>query len=128
MAKSCSSTAPPRPAPRCERSMHGPFSPALLAFSIGHSRPAPTPATPPRSEPDVLRSVLKTRAEALMSAEADAVCGAGYGRRFDARVSCRKGYRQRNPRRHRRAGHLQLDRGPTSPGGRRNVAAGPSRP
>jgi transposase-like protein len=47
-------------------------------------------------EPDVLRSMVKTMAEVLMSAEADAVCGAGYGRRSDERVNRRNGYRVRD--------------------------------
>src|SRR5687767_7115339 len=47
-------------------------------------------------EPDVLRSMVKTMAEALMSAEADAVCGAGYGTRSEERVNRRNGYRQRD--------------------------------
>ncbi|GGV47034.1 transposase for insertion sequence element IS1081 [Actinomadura cremea] len=47
-------------------------------------------------EPDVLRSMVQTMAEALMSAEADAVCGAGYGQRSDERVNRRNGYRQRD--------------------------------
>ena len=32
---------------------------------------------------------------ALMSAEADALCGAGYGERSQGRVNSRNGYRQR---------------------------------
>ncbi|SFP07022.1 Transposase (or an inactivated derivative) [Actinomadura madurae] len=47
-------------------------------------------------EPDVLRSMVKTMAEALMSAEADAVCGADYGTRSDERVNRRNGYRSRD--------------------------------
>ncbi|MEV0668599.1 IS256 family transposase [Actinomadura luteofluorescens] len=47
-------------------------------------------------EPDVLRSMVKTMAEALMSAEADAVCGADYGQRSDERVNRRNGYRSRD--------------------------------
>ncbi|GAA3928149.1 hypothetical protein GCM10023085_06640 [Actinomadura viridis] len=47
-------------------------------------------------EPDVLRSLVKTMAEALMSAEAGAVCGAGYGQRSDGRVNRRNGYRSRD--------------------------------
>ncbi|GAA3964464.1 IS256-like element IS1081 family transposase [Actinomadura viridis] len=47
-------------------------------------------------EPDVLRSMVKTMAEALMSAEADAVCGAGYGTRSQERVNRRNGYRVRD--------------------------------
>jgi transposase-like protein len=34
-------------------------------------------------------------AEALMSAEADSVCGAGYGVRSEERVNTRNGYRRR---------------------------------
>jgi hypothetical protein len=33
------------------------------------------------ASPDLLRAMVKTFADALMSAEADAVCGAGYGER-----------------------------------------------
>ncbi|MGH3392049.1 MAG: IS256 family transposase [Actinomadura sp.] len=47
-------------------------------------------------EPDLLRSMVKTMAEALMSAEADALCGAGYGERSDGRVNRRNGYRERD--------------------------------
>jgi putative transposase len=47
-------------------------------------------------EPDLLRSMVKTMAEALMSAEADAVCGVGYGQRSDERVNRRNGYRSRD--------------------------------
>jgi len=47
-------------------------------------------------EPDLLRSMVKTMAEALMSAEADAVCGADYGVRSDERVNRRNGYRVRD--------------------------------
>jgi putative transposase len=46
-------------------------------------------------EPDLLRSMVKTMAEALMSAEADAMCGAGYGERSDERTNRRNGYRDR---------------------------------
>jgi putative transposase len=48
-----------------------------------------------RAEPDLLRSLLKTFVEALMGAEADAVCGAPYGTRSPERVSSRNGYRAR---------------------------------
>jgi putative transposase len=46
-------------------------------------------------EPDLLRSMVKTMAEALMSAEADAVCGADYGERSEGRMNRRNGYRER---------------------------------
>ncbi|MGC4771223.1 IS256 family transposase [Micromonospora sp. DT44] len=39
--------------------------------------------------------VLQTFAEAVISAEADAICGAGYGQRSDERVNPRNGYRPR---------------------------------
>jgi transposase-like protein len=46
-------------------------------------------------EPDLLASMVKTMAEALMSAEVDGLCGAGYGRRSEERVNRRNGYRER---------------------------------
>jgi putative transposase len=48
-----------------------------------------------QASPDLLRSMVSTFAEALMSAEADAVCGAGYGERSDQRRNTRNGYRRR---------------------------------
>src|SRR5919112_2431726 len=47
------------------------------------------------ASPDLLRAMVKTFADALMSAEADAVCGAGYGERSETRVNSRNGYRAR---------------------------------
>jgi putative transposase len=47
------------------------------------------------ASPDLLREMIKTFAEALMSAEADAVCGAPYGQRSDERTNQRNGYRAR---------------------------------
>jgi putative transposase len=47
------------------------------------------------ASPDLLRSMVKSFAEALMSAEADAVCGAPYGERSDERTNQRNGYRSR---------------------------------
>ena len=55
---------------------------------------------------DVLREMVKTFAEMLMSAEADALCGAGYGERSAARVTKRNGYRSRDF--HTRAGTIEL--------------------
>ena len=40
--------------------------------------------------PDLLRAMVKTFAEALMSAEADATCGAAYGQVSEERVNYRK--------------------------------------
>jgi putative transposase len=47
------------------------------------------------ASPDLLQAMVKTFAEALMSAEADAVCGAAYGQRSPERVNSRNGYRPR---------------------------------
>jgi putative transposase len=58
------------------------------------------------ASPDLLRAMVKTFADALMSAEADAVCGAGYGERSPERVNCRNGYRAREW--DTRAGTLEL--------------------
>ncbi len=46
--------------------------------------------------PDLLRTLLSTFVQTLMGAEADAVCGAGYGERSDERVNHRNGYRHRD--------------------------------
>src|SRR2546425_3667137 len=48
------------------------------------------------TSPDLLRAMVKEMAEALMSADADAVCGAGYGERSPERVNRRNGYRERD--------------------------------
>jgi putative transposase len=47
------------------------------------------------ASPDVLQAMIRTFAQAVMSAEADALCGAGYGQRSDERVNSRNGYRAR---------------------------------
>ena len=44
---------------------------------------------------DPVRNMLQQFAEMLMSAEADATCGAEYGERSDGRTNQRNGYRQR---------------------------------
>ena len=44
---------------------------------------------------DLAREMLATFAEALMSAQASALCEAGYGERTDERVNSRNGYRHR---------------------------------
>jgi len=59
-----------------------------------------------RAEPDLLRSMLRTFVQALMGAEADALCGAPYGVRSDERVNSRNGYRPREW--DTRAGTLEL--------------------
>jgi putative transposase len=48
-----------------------------------------------RAEPDLLRSMLSSFVQALMSAEADALCGAPYGARSPERTNSRNGYRTR---------------------------------
>jgi transposase-like protein len=48
-----------------------------------------------QASPDLLRGMVRTFAQALMSADADAVCGAAYGERSDERVNSRNGYRHR---------------------------------
>src|SRR4051812_35116946 len=47
------------------------------------------------THPDVLRELLATFIHTLMGAEADALCGAGYGQRSTERMNQRNGYRQR---------------------------------
>jgi putative transposase len=48
-----------------------------------------------QASPDLLRQMVTSFAESLMSADADAVCGAAYGERSGERVNTRNGYRQR---------------------------------
>src|SRR5687768_2534717 len=48
------------------------------------------------ASPDLLRALLSTFIQALMSAEADALCGAGYGERSAQRSNQRNGYRHRD--------------------------------
>ena len=49
----------------------------------------------PDADPDLMRAMLQAFAEVLMSADASAQCGAGYGERSDERVNSRNGYRGR---------------------------------
>src|SRR3954470_14860134 len=49
----------------------------------------------PQASPDLLRQMLTTFINTLMSAEADAVCGAAYGTRSVERINQRNGYRTR---------------------------------
>ena len=44
---------------------------------------------------DVVREMVAAFAQQLMSAEADAICGAGYGEASPERVNRRNGYRDR---------------------------------
>ena len=47
------------------------------------------------ADADLLREMVRCFAEALMGAEADALCGAGYGERSTERTNRRNGYRER---------------------------------
>ena len=47
-----------------------------------------------QASPDLMRELLTTFVNALLSAQADAVCGAGHGERSSKRVNSRNGYRQ----------------------------------
>ena len=46
-----------------------------------------------QASPELLRRMVQIFAEALMSADADAVCGAAYGQRSPDRRNIRNGYR-----------------------------------
>lgn len=58
------------------------------------------------AHPDVLKTMVKSFAEALMNAEADAACGAEYGTRSGERANRRNGYRSRDW--DTRAGSIEL--------------------
>jgi transposase-like protein len=49
-----------------------------------------------QASPDLLRAMLASFVEALMGADADAVCGAPYGVRSEERTNIRNGYRRRD--------------------------------
>jgi transposase-like protein len=49
-----------------------------------------------QASPDLLRAMLASFVEALMSADADAICNAPYGVRSDERTNIRNGYRRRD--------------------------------
>src|SRR5690606_27388265 len=65
---------------------------------------APTSIDPARflheqlaqASPDLMRELLSTFINALLSAEADAVCGAGWGQVSEDRTNRRNGYRHRD--------------------------------
>jgi len=61
---------------------------------------------PVAASPDLLRAMVQAFAEALMGADADALCGAPYGQPSADRVNYRNGYRQR--RWDTRAGTIDL--------------------
>jgi len=60
-----------------------------------------------QADADLLREMVKTMAETLMSAEVDARCGAPYRRPSSTRVNHRNGYRER--RWDTRVGTIELD-------------------
>lgn len=49
-----------------------------------------------QASPDLMRELLGTFINTLLSAQADSVCGAGYGQRCEERVNSRNGYRHRD--------------------------------
>jgi len=59
-----------------------------------------------QASPDLLRAMVATFTEALMGAEADAVCGAPFGERSSERTNTRNGYRAREW--DTRAGSIEL--------------------
>ena len=66
----------------------------------------PAERNPLAAQPDVLRQLVEQTVNALLSAEADALCGAGYGERSAERTNRRNGYRER--RWDTRAGSIEL--------------------
>lgn len=82
-----------------------------------------------QASPDLLRELLATFINTLLSAEADAVCGAEYGTSTPDRVNRRNGYRHRDstpapaPWTSRSPSSV---RGPTSPSGSSNAGSAPS--
>lgn len=84
-----------------------------------------------QASPDLLRSMLQTFINTLLSADADAVCGAAYGTVSTERVNRRNGYRHRDF--DTRTGTIdvaipKLRAGTYSRSGCWSVAAGRSRP
>jgi len=49
-----------------------------------------------QASPDLMRELLQTFINSLLSAQADAVCGADYGARIESRSNRRNGYRHRD--------------------------------
>ena len=71
-----------------------------------------------QASPDLLRAMVKTFAEALMGAEADAACGAPYGQVSEERVNYRNGVR--GPA----VGHAGRDDRPGDPAAARSCVHG----
>jgi transposase-like protein len=66
----------------------------------------PAVRNPFEAQPDLLRELVEQTVNALLSAEADALCGAPYGQRSAERSNRRNGYRER--RWDTRAGSIEL--------------------
>jgi transposase-like protein len=66
----------------------------------------PATRNPLADQPDLLRALVEQTVNALLSAEADEVCGAAYGERSEQRTNRRNGYRER--RWDTRAGTIDL--------------------
>jgi len=66
----------------------------------------PAVRNPLEAQPDLLRELVEQTVNALLSAEADALCGAPYGVRSEQRSNRRNGYRER--RWDTRAGTIDL--------------------
>jgi len=67
----------------------------------------PAERNPLATQPDLLRELVEQTVNALLSAEADALCGASYGERSAERTNRRNGYRER--RWDTRAGTIDLE-------------------
>jgi putative transposase len=66
----------------------------------------PAARNPLEAQPDLLRELVEYTVNALLSADADALCGAPYGARSSERTNRRNGYRER--RWDTRAGSIEL--------------------
>jgi putative transposase len=80
------------------------YLPKFLKEESSHAMTSVQPIDPSKllsdqlagASPDLLRNLLSTFVQTIMSAEADALCGANYGERSDDRVNHRNGYRHRD--------------------------------
>ena len=82
------------------------------------------------ASPDLMRTLLGTVINSLLSADADSVCGAEYGQPSPDRVNSRNGYRHREL--DTRVGTIdvaipKLRQGPTSRSGCSSAGSGPRR-
>jgi putative transposase len=80
------------------------WRPLTVLQKATHAMTAPSSIDPAQfshehlasASPDLLRSMLTTFINTLMSAEADAICGAPYGQPSPERINVRNGYRHRD--------------------------------